>query len=263
MDIPDNADWLFALSDLRRTWLTTGDPKLKSWLDGDLSAFDSAQIQKTCYKALVAFSPDTPTTHFYRRLTGADLFMATENPDITELQKDIASLRIEHGQAVEGCIRLERDCNLHRTTASRLDAEIRSWGGSASDPEVHQKILNMNAANAAAGILDENLMQQKDLLNQIEQVLTSQETSLGVLLTVEQNNALLTKTAELVESVQGARAKLTGSSSLRQETKLLADAKGRNEVATERLLGGSQSAEAELDSLMLEEQARQLMGRSE
>lgn len=34
MDIPDNADWLFALSDLRRTWLTTGDPKLKSWLDG-------------------------------------------------------------------------------------------------------------------------------------------------------------------------------------------------------------------------------------
>ena len=189
--------------------------------------------------------------------------MATENPDITKLQADIASLRLEHGQAVEGCIRLERDRNLHRTTASRLDAEIRSWGGSASDPEVHQKVLNMNAANTAAGILDENIEQQKDLLNQIEQVLTSQETSLGVLLTVEQNNALLTKTAELVESVQGARARLTGSSSLRQETKLLADAKGRNEVATERLLGGSPSAEAELDSLMLEEQARQLMGRSE
>lgn len=79
----------------------------------------------------------------------------------------------------------------------------------------------------------------------------------------EQNNALLTKTAELVESVQGARARLTGSSSLRRETKLLADAKGRNEVATERLLGGSQPAEAELNSLMFEEQARQLMGRSE
>lgn len=186
--------------------------------------------------------------------------MATENPDITKLQADIARLRLEHGQAVEGCIRLERDLNLHRTTASQLDAEIRSWGGSASDPEVHQKVLNMNAANAA-GILDENIEQQKDLLNQIEQVLTSQETSLGVLLTVEQNNALLTKTAELVESVQGARAKLTGSSSLRQETKLLADAKGRNEVATERLLGGSWSEEAELNSLMLKEQARQLMGQ--
>lgn len=60
MDIPDNADWLFALSDLRRTWLTTGDPKLKSWLDGDLSKFDSAQIQKACYEALVTFAPDTP-----------------------------------------------------------------------------------------------------------------------------------------------------------------------------------------------------------
>lgn len=261
MDIPDNADWLFALSDLRRTWLTTGDKTLHQVLTGDGSLPGAARIQEACYKALVAFSPDTPTTHFYRRLTGADLFMATENPDITKLQADIANLRIEHGQAVEGCIRLERDLNLHRATASRLDAEIRSWNGSASDPEVHQKVLNMNAANTAAGILDENLGQQKDLLNQIEQVLTSQETSLGVLLTVEQNNALLTKTAELVESVQGARAKLTGSSSLRQETKLLADAKGRNEVATERLLGGSWSDEAELDSLMLEEQARQLMGQ--
>ncbi len=119
MDIPDNADWLFALSDLRLTWLTTGDKTLHQVLTGDGSLPGAARIQEACYKALVAFSPDTPTTHFYRRLTGADLFMATENPDITKLQADIASLRLEHGQAVEGCIRLERDRNLHRAAATR------------------------------------------------------------------------------------------------------------------------------------------------
>lgn len=114
MDIPDNADWLFALSDLRLTWLTTGNTKLKSWLDGNLSALDSAQIQKACYEALVTFAPDTPKTHHYRRLIGADLYMATDNHDITKLQAEVARLRLDHGQVVEGCNRLERERDRNR-----------------------------------------------------------------------------------------------------------------------------------------------------
>lgn len=261
VDIPDNADWLFALSDLRRTWLTTGDPKLKSWLDGDLSAFDSAQIQKTCYEALVTFAPDTPKAHLYRRLIGADLYMATDNHDITKLQADIARLRLDHGKVVEGCNRLERERNHNRKTAARLRKEIEDWAGEPSDPEVHRRIVQMKSNEAAADTLEEELERQRDILSDIEQVLTTQETNTNALLVTEQTNQLLTKTAELVESVSGTRARLSGSTPIRSDSKLLAEARGRNEVAADRLLGGDRQAEAELDALALEAEARQLMKR--
>lgn len=261
MDIPDNADWLFALSDLRRTWLTTGDSKLKSWLDGDLSKFDSAQIQKACYEALVTFAPDTPKAHHYRRLIGADLYMATDNHDITKLQADIARLHLDHGKVVEGCNRLERERNHNRNTAARLRKEIEDWAGEPSDPEVHRRIVQMKSNEAAADTLEEELERQRDILSDIEQVLTTQETNLNALLVTEQTNQLLTKTAELVESVSGTRARLSGSTPIRSDSKLLAEARGRNEVAADRLLGGDRQAEAELDALALEEEARQLMKR--
>ena len=261
MDIPDNADWLFALSDLRLTWLTTGDRKLKSWLDGNLSAFDSAQIQKACYEALVTSAPDIPRTHHYRRLIGADLYMATDNPDITKLQAEVARLRLDHGQVVEGCNRLERERDRNRSTAARLRKEIEDWAGEPSDPEVHRRIVQMKSNEAAANTLEEELTRQRGTLTDIEQVLISQEANINALLVTEQTNKLLTQTAEVVESVSGSRARLSGSAPLRQESKLLAEAQGRNEVAAERLLGGDRGAEAELDALALEEEARQLMKR--
>lgn len=261
MDIPDNADWLFALSDLRRTWLTTGNTKLKSWLDGNLSALDSAQIQKACYEALVTFAPDIPRTHHYRRLIGADLYMATDNHDITKLQAEVARLRLDHGQVVEGCNRLERERDRNRSTAARLRKEIEDWAGEPSDPEVHRRIVQMKSNEAAADTLEEELERQRGTLTDIEQVLTTQEANLNALLVTEQTNKLLTQTAELVESVSGTRARLSGSAPLRQESKLLAEARGRNEVAADRLLGGDRSEEAELDALALEAEARQLMKR--
>ena len=261
MDIPDNADWLFALSDLRRTWLTTGDPKLKSWLDGDLSKFGSAQIQKACYEALVTFAPDTPKTHHYRRLIGADLYMATNNHDITELQAEVARLRLGHGKVVEEFNRLERERNHNRNTAARLRKEIEDWAGEPSDPEVHRRIVQMKSSEAAADTLEEELERHRGTLTDVEQVLTTQEANLSALLVTEQTNKLLTQTAELVESVSGTRARLSGSAPLRSDSKLLAEAQGRNEVAAERLLGGDRGAEAELDALALEEEARQLMKR--
>lgn len=261
MDIPDNADWLFALSDLRLTWLTTGDRTLKSWLDGNLSAFDSAQLQKACYEALVTFAPDIPRTHHYRRLIGADLYMSTDNHDITNLQAEVARLRLNHGQVVEGCNRLERERDHNRSTAARLRKEIEDWAGEPSDPEVHRRIVQMKSNEAAANTLEEELTRQRGTLTDIEQVLTTQEANLNALLVTEQTNKLLTQTAELVESVSGTRARLSGSAPLRRESKLLAEAQGRNEVAAERLLGGDRGAEAELDALALEEEARQLMKR--
>lgn len=226
-----------------------------------MSKFDSAQIQKACYEALVTFSPDTPKAHHYRRLIGADLYMATNNPDITNLQADVAALRLDRGKVVEGCNRLERERDHNRNAAARLRKEIEDWAGEPSDPEVHRRIVQMKSNEAAADTLEEELERQRDVLTDIERVLTTQETNLSALLVAEQTNNLLAKTAEPVESVSGTRAKLSGSAPLRPDSKLLAEARGRNEVAADRLLGGDRQAEAELDALALEAEARQLMKR--
>lgn len=119
----------------------------------------------------------------------------------------------------------------------------------------------MKSNEAAADTLEEELERQRDVLTDIERVLTTQETNLNALLVTEQTNSLLTKTAELVESVSGTRAELSGSAPLRSDSKLLAEARGRNEVAADRLFGGDRQAEAELDALALEAEARQLMKR--
>ena len=226
-----------------------------------MSKFDSAQIQKACYEALVSFEPDIPRTHHYRRLIGADLYMATDNHDITKLQAEVARLRRDHGQVVEGCNRLERERDRNRCAAARLRKEIEDWAGEPSDPEVHRRIVQMKSNEAAENTLEAELERQRGTLTDIEQVLISQEANLNALLVTEQTNKLLTQTAELVESVSGTRARLSGSAPLRPESKLLAEAQGRNEVAAERLLGGDRGAEAELDALALEEEARQLMKR--
>jgi len=75
VDIPDNADWLFALSDLRRTWLTTGDPKLKSWLDWAVAEMCKArlthELQAEVVYGLIQALSRSPVKHRQEALADA------------------------------------------------------------------------------------------------------------------------------------------------------------------------------------------------